>query len=159
MSQFSFDILLHYLYVNFFASCEFNSKIVRNETMAMYFQFPSLLFRMSEPVISCTGNGRFSPLPIISSRFRSDLATGFRHIPCRTRSGEIPTDSVLEVVGNFPAKIARESGSMESVGTRRIRPIPTGTDRNNPPETGSESDCKDPAVSDRVAMTSVAKIV
>ena len=73
------------------------------------------------------------------------LATGIRHIPCRTRSDEIPTGSVLEVVGTCPAKRVRESGSMETVGTRRIRPIPTGTDRNNPTETGSESDCKDPA--------------
>ena len=102
-----------------------------------------------------TGHFRYRkwPVPSTSDHFQPVPVGSLRPDPGTFRSGQVPTGSVLEVVGTFPVKIVRESGSMENVGTRRIRPIPTGTDRNNPTEPGSESGCKDPAGSDRVTMT------
>ena len=54
-----------------------------------------------------------------------------------------------EVVGTSPAKTVPESGPMETVGTRRIRPSLIGTGRNYPTDTGSESVCKEPVGSGR----------
>ena len=105
-----------------------------------------------------TGHFRLVPAPVPANfvNFRSVpagsgriLATGFRHVPYRRRSGEIPTESVSEVVGTSPAKTVPESGPMETVGTRRIRPSLIGTGRNYPTDTGSESVCKEPVGSGR----------
>ena len=99
------------------------------------------------------GHFRLVPAPVPANfvNFRSVpagsgriLATGSRHVPYRRRSGEIPTESVSEVVGTSPAKTVPESGPMETVGARRIRPSLIGTGRNYPTDTGSESVCKEP---------------
>ena len=104
------------------------------------------------------GHFRLDPAPVPANfvNFRSVpagsgriLATGFRHVPCRRRSGEIPTESMSEVVGTSPAETVPESGPMETVGTRRIRPSLIGTGRNYPTDTGSESVCKEPVDSGR----------
>jgi hypothetical protein len=105
-----------------------------------------------------TGHFRLVPAPVPANfvNFRSIpagsgriLATGFRHVPCRRRSGEIPTESVSEVVGTSPSKTVPESGPMETVGTQRIRPSLIGTGRNYPTDTDSESGCKEPVGSGR----------
>ena len=115
---------------------------------------------MPRSILPPVGTGHFrlvpAPVPANFVNFRSVpagsgriLATGFRHVPCRRRSGEIPTESVSEVVGTSPAKTVPESGPMETVGTRRIRPSLIGTGRNYPTDTGSESGCKEPVDSGR----------
>ena len=117
-------------------------------------------YELPRSILPPVGTGHFrlvpAPVPANFVNFRSVpagsgriLATGFRHVPYRRRSGEIPTESVSEVVGTSPAKTVPESGPMETVGTRRTRPSLIGTGRNYPTGTGSESVCKEPVGSGR----------